>query len=56
MVHIYLEAGIVLLREAGTAPQGSSWRIIEKLGGQLECTIWDDEEQEMIRRYWVRFG
>lgn len=30
-----------------------SWKIIEKLGGRLEDKIWDSEDDEMIRRYWI---
>lgn len=30
-----------------------SWKIIEHFGGQLEDKIWDDEDKEMIRRYWI---
>lgn len=33
-----------------------SRKIIERLGGQLENEIRDDEEDEMIRRYWVECG
>lgn len=31
----------------------ASWKIIEKLGGKLENKVWDDEDNEMIRRYWI---
>lgn len=30
-----------------------SWRIIEKLGGQLEAKVWDEVDEEMIRHYWI---
>lgn len=30
-----------------------SWRIIESLGGQLENKVWDEEDEETIRRYWL---
>ncbi len=30
-----------------------SWKIIEKFNGQLQDRVWDDEDQEMIRRYWI---
>lgn len=30
-----------------------SWKIIEKSGGLLEDKIWDEEDEEMIRRYWI---
>ncbi len=30
-----------------------SWKIIEKFQGQLQDSIWDEEDQEMIRRYWI---
>ena len=30
-----------------------SWKIIEKFNGQLEDRVWDEEDQEMIRRYWI---
>lgn len=30
-----------------------SWKIIEKLGGKLENTVWIEEDQEDLRRYWL---
>lgn len=30
-----------------------SWKIIEHFGGVLEEKVWDDEDEEMIRKYWV---
>lgn len=30
-----------------------SWKIIEKLQGQLEYKILDPQENELIRRYWI---
>ncbi len=30
-----------------------SFQLIEKLGGQLEDRTWDDEDKELIRRYWI---
>jgi len=30
-----------------------SWKIIENFGGRLQDRIWDDEDEEMIRRYWI---
>lgn len=30
-----------------------SWKIIEHFNGKLEDRIWDDEDKEMIRRYWI---
>lgn len=30
-----------------------SWKIIEHFGGKLQDRIWDEEEKEMIRRYWI---
>ena len=30
-----------------------SWKIIEKFGGKLQDKIWDAEDKEMIRRYWI---
>lgn len=30
-----------------------SWKVIERFGGRLEDKVWDDEDQEMIRRYWI---
>jgi predicted acetyltransferase len=30
-----------------------SWKIIEKLGGQLENKVLDEVDQELIRRYWI---
>ncbi|MNL68960.1 hypothetical protein D3C87_1937620 [compost metagenome] len=31
----------------------ASWKIIEHFNGKLENRIWDDEDEEMIRRYWI---
>ncbi len=31
-----------------------SWKIIEHFGGILQDQMWDDEEDELMRRYWVR--
>jgi predicted acetyltransferase len=31
-----------------------SWKIIESVGGTLQDKVWDDEDKEMIRRYWIR--
>jgi predicted acetyltransferase/ADP-ribose pyrophosphatase YjhB (NUDIX family) len=31
----------------------ASWRVIESFGGSLENRIFDAEEDELIRRYWV---
>lgn len=31
-----------------------SWKIIEHFNGQLEDKVWDDEDKEMIRRYWIQ--
>ena len=30
-----------------------SWKVIEYFGGKLQDRIWDDEDKEMIRRYWI---
>jgi predicted acetyltransferase len=30
-----------------------SWKIIENIGGVLENKVWDNVDEEMIRRYWV---
>lgn len=30
-----------------------SWKVIERFGGKLQDRIWDDEDKEMIRRYWI---
>ena len=30
-----------------------SWRIIERFGGMLQDTVWDDGHAEDIRRYWI---
>lgn len=30
-----------------------SWKLIEKFGGVLEEKIWDNDDDEMIRRYWI---
>ncbi len=31
----------------------ASWKVIEKFGGVLENSVFDEEDQEIIRRYWV---
>ena len=31
----------------------ASWKIIEKFGGKLKDRIWDDEDEEYVRRYWI---
>lgn len=33
----------------------ASWKVIEKFGGVLGERVWDDDEEETIRRYWIRF-
>lgn len=30
-----------------------SWKIVEKFGGKLQDRAWDEEDEEMIRRYWI---
>lgn len=30
-----------------------SWKIVEKFGGKLQDRVWDEEDNEMIRRYWI---
>ncbi|MEK2688464.1 GNAT family N-acetyltransferase [Bdellovibrio sp. GT3] len=30
-----------------------SWKVIERFGGKLEDRVWNDEDNEMIRRYWI---
>ena len=30
-----------------------SWKVIERFGGKLQDRVWDDEDNEMIRRYWI---
>jgi len=30
-----------------------SWKIVEHFDGKLQDRIWDDEDNEMIRRYWI---
>ena len=30
-----------------------SWKIIERFGGKLQDKVWDEEDEEMIRRYWI---
>ncbi len=32
-----------------------SWKIIEHFGGKLEDRVWDEEDKETIRRYWITF-
>lgn len=32
----------------------ASYKIIEKFGGVLENKIWDEEDQETARRYWIQ--
>lgn len=31
-----------------------SWKIIERFDGKLEDRVWDDKDDEMIRRYWIQ--
>ena len=31
----------------------ASWKVIEYFQGRLQDKIWDDEDEEMIRRYWI---
>jgi len=31
-----------------------SFKVIERFGGVLENKIWDEEDSEMIRRYWIK--
>lgn len=31
-----------------------SWRVIERFGGVLENKIWDEADEEYIRRYWLK--
>lgn len=31
----------------------ASWKIIERVGGELQDRVWDDEDDELIRRYWI---
>jgi predicted acetyltransferase len=31
-----------------------SWKIIENFGGILENTFQDDEDNELVRRYWIK--
>lgn len=33
-----------------------SWKIIEHFHGRLEDKVWDEEDKEMIRRYWITLG
>ncbi len=33
-----------------------SWRIIEHFHGKLQDRVWDDVDQETIRRYWINLG
>jgi len=30
-----------------------SWKIIENIGGSLKEEVWDDVDNEMIKKYWV---
>jgi predicted acetyltransferase len=30
-----------------------SWKLVERFGGKLEGKVWDDEDEEMIRKYWI---
>ncbi|HRO66240.1 MAG TPA: GNAT family N-acetyltransferase [Pseudobdellovibrionaceae bacterium] len=47
-----LEEILVTCADTNTA----SWKIIERFGGRLEDRVWDSEDEETIRRYWVRTG
>jgi predicted acetyltransferase len=31
-----------------------SWKVIEHFKGRLQDRIWDDGDNEMIRRYWIK--
>jgi predicted acetyltransferase len=31
-----------------------SWKIVEKFNGKLEDKVWDYEDNELIRRYWIQ--
>jgi predicted acetyltransferase len=31
-----------------------SWKVIEKFGGLLDAEVWDDDDKEMIRKYWIK--
>jgi predicted acetyltransferase len=33
-----------------------SWKIIERFNGKLEDRVWDEEDKELIRRYWITLG
>lgn len=33
----------------------ASWKVIERQGGLLKDKIWDDEDKEIIRRYWIQY-
>lgn len=33
-----------------------SWKLIERNGGKLENLIWDEEDKETIRRYWIELS
>ena len=33
----------------------ASWKIVEKFGGLMQDRVWDDEDNEVIRRYWIYF-
>jgi predicted acetyltransferase len=30
-----------------------SWKIIERYGAKLEDKVWDDQDQKLIRKYWI---
>lgn len=31
----------------------ASWKVIERFDGKLQDKVWDNQDNEMIRRYWI---
>lgn len=48
------QLGMTKLMVSCADDNAPSWKIIEKFGGTLEDKVWDEEENETIRRYWIQ--
>ena len=42
-----------LMVTCGDTNEGS-WKVVESFGGKLQDKIWDEEDSELIRRYWIK--
>jgi predicted acetyltransferase len=48
-----LEIGLKELMITCSDTNTPSWKLIERFGGQLRDKVWDDEDKQTIRRYWL---